>query len=89
MYALNRPRSSVHGACTRDGACSPATTICFGAGPNATCSFYRDAVGAAGFVGPWSDAWQRLSAARFDWWMGAYKKAGGALDWLSAPSRGG
>ena len=82
LYAINRPRSSVNGSCTRDGACSPATTICFGHGPNATCSYYRDEIGTAGFVGPWSEAWQRLSAARFDWWMGEYKAAGATLDWL-------
>ena len=56
-------------------------TVCAGAGPNASCSGWLDEL-SDGFVGPWSDTFQRLSATRFDWWFGLYVKAGGTLDWL-------
>jgi hypothetical protein len=81
LYSVNRLRSSTVGDCTRDGACSPAMTICSGAGPNASCGYWLDEI-ADGFSGPWSDKWQQLSAARFDIWMGRYKATCGTLDWL-------
>ena len=84
MYSTNRPRSTTVGSCSHDytKGCSPAMTVCESAGgPNASCSVWLDEL-ADGFVGPWSSTWQRLSAARFDWWLGRYKTAGGTLDWL-------
>ena len=63
------------------GVGTPAMTVCLGPDPNATCGYWLDEL-ADGFVGPWSERWQQLSAVRFDVWMGRYKAAGGTLDWL-------
>eukprot|EP01052_Picozoa_sp_SAG31_P012146 SAG31_NODE_703_length_12720_cov_10.185088_6_plen_712_part_00 len=79
MCSAVRTRSSTVGDCTRDAPCSPAMTQCFS---NTTCGYWLDELGANGFVGPWSEVWQRQSAARFDWWMGQYKQHGGTLDLL-------
>ena len=83
MYSTNRPRSSTVGSCSHDytDGCSPAMAVCSGDGPNASCSMWLDELDD-GFVGPWSETWQRLSSARFDWWLARFKASGGKLDWL-------